>query len=62
MSDNENEINMEPNDMRIHVLNEKSPHSPERGNWGQFVAISPEEQPKPKIFKETISKDTGFLI
>ena len=51
MSDNENEINMEPNDIENpRETRIRLPHSPEKGDYGQFVAISPEEQPKPKNF------------
>ena len=34
-----------PRETRVRL-----PHSPEEGEYGQFVAISPEEQPKPKNF------------
>ena len=33
-----------PRETRVRL-----PHSPEEGEYGQFVAISPEEQPKPKF-------------
>ena len=33
-----------PRETRVRL-----PHSPEKGEYGQFVAISPEEQPKPKF-------------
>ncbi len=63
MSDNENKINIEPNDIENpRIKRERRAHSPERGSWGQFVAISPEEQPKPKNFPRKPSRRLGRVL
>ena len=49
MSDDEIYMESPPDIENPHEARVRLPHSPEKGEYGQFVTISPEEQPKPKF-------------